>query len=93
MKKSLLKAAIAGVVAVGVSTVAQNAMAAGDKADMEKCAGVVKAGKNDCGTATHACAGQAKTDNAAGEWVYIPKGTCDKITGANVLQPKTDAKP
>ena len=40
---------------------------------MEKCAGIAKAGKNDCGTGKHACAGQAKADGGE-EWVYVPKG-------------------
>lgn len=51
--------------------------------EWEKCAGVVKAGKNDCGAidGSHACGGMAKTDNSANEWVYVPKGTCAKIGG------------
>ncbi len=49
----------------------------------EKCAGVAKAGKNDCGAldGSHLCGGQAKTDNSANEWVYVPKGTCEKLGG------------
>ena len=49
----------------------------------EKCAGVAKAGKNDCGSldGSHMCAGQATKDNDSNEWVYVPKGTCDQIGG------------
>lgn len=49
----------------------------------EKCAGVAKAGKNDCGSlnGTHGCAGQAKSDGDPNEWIYVPIGTCDKIGG------------
>ncbi len=47
----------------------------------EKCAGVAKAGKNDCGAASHSCAGQAKADNEPNEWVYVPAGTCEKMGG------------
>ncbi len=49
----------------------------------EKCAGVAKAGKNDCGAldGSHGCSGQASKDNDANEWVYVPKGTCEKIGG------------
>jgi uncharacterized membrane protein len=56
----------------------------------EKCAGVSKAGKNDCGAkdGSHACAGQAKADNLKTEWVYLPKGTCEKITGGAVVGEK-----
>lgn len=53
----------------------------------EKCYGVAKAGKNDCGTPEHSCAGQAKTDGDPQEWVYLPKGTCDKIVGGSTEKP------
>ncbi|RMG45161.1 MAG: DUF2282 domain-containing protein [Candidatus Dadabacteria bacterium] len=49
----------------------------------EKCAGVVKAGKNDCGAidGSHACSGMAKKDNSPNDWIYVPKGTCEKLGG------------
>jgi len=49
----------------------------------EKCFGVVKAGKNDCQTATTSCAGTAKKDAQADAWIYVPAGTCGKIVGAS----------
>jgi len=60
------------------------------KKSMEKCYGIVKAGKNDCANAagTHSCAGQAKVDNDPGEWVLTPKGLCDKIVGGST-EPKS----
>ncbi len=61
----------------------------GAKAGMEKCMGIVKAGQNDCGTSKHACAGQAKADADAEEWVYLPKGTCEKIPGGKVKPSKS----
>jgi uncharacterized membrane protein len=81
-KKTIMNAALAGVVALGMGTMADEAFAA--KAGFEKCAGIVKAGMNDCGTAKHDCAGQAKTDNDALEWIYVPEGTCEKITGSTL---------
>jgi uncharacterized membrane protein len=54
------------------------------KSDKEKCMGIVKTGMNDCGTSQHACAAQAKTDADAEEWIYLPKGTCEKIPGGVV---------
>jgi uncharacterized membrane protein len=54
---------------------------------MEKCAGIAKSGKNDCGTSKHSCAGQAKSDGGE-EWVYVPKGTCEKIVGGTVVATK-----
>lgn len=57
---------------------------AADKAPVEKCYGVVKAGKNDCQTAASACAGTATKDGQKDAWIYVPKGTCDKIVGASL---------
>jgi len=79
--------ALAGVVAAAVGAGSQPAEAA--KPDWEegwvKCAGVVEAGKNDCGNANHNCAGQAKKDRLPDEWVYLPKGACDKLAGGKVI--------
>ncbi len=49
--------------------------------ERERCYGVVRAGKNDCGTAAHACAGRARRDAERGEWLMLPAGTCMKIAG------------
>ncbi|MFT6153402.1 MAG: putative membrane protein [Crocinitomicaceae bacterium] len=56
----------------------------------EKCAGIAKAGNNDCGAldGSHGCSGLAKSDNLAIEWVYVPEGTCDKIVGGRVAKIK-----
>lgn len=50
---------------------------------MEKCYGIAKAGRNDCGTATHSCGGEAKVDSDKSEWILVPTGICDKIVGAS----------
>ena len=48
----------------------------------EKCYGVAAAGKNDCFTPRNSCAGTT-TENAERQaWIYVPKGTCEKIVGA-----------
>ena len=80
----LMNAALAGVLVLGLGAVVNEASAA--KEGFEKCAGVVKAGMNDCGTSAHACAGQAKADNDPEEWVYVPAGTCAKIAGGKVVE-------
>ncbi|MGV6826994.1 MAG: BufA1 family periplasmic bufferin-type metallophore [bacterium] len=56
----------------------------------EKCAGIAKKGMNDCGSldGKHACAGQSARDNDPQEWVYVPAGTCTKITGGRVAATK-----
>jgi len=76
-KTKMLHTAVAGLVALGL---AQGA-AAQDAKDKEKCYGIAKAGQNDCGTATHTCAGKAKKDNAPDEWKMVAKGTCEKLGG------------
>lgn len=81
----LINLAVTGLLALGL-TMSGNALA--DKAGFEKCAGVVKAGKNDRGTSGHSCAGQAKADRGADEWVYVPTGTCEKIVGGTVIVKK-----
>ena len=69
-----ISSALASVMALGLAGPA----AAQEK---EKCFGIAKAGQNDCGTATHACAGLAEKDNAPDEWKYVPAGTCTKLGG------------
>ena len=83
MKTPLL---IASALATALSfTVGPIAQATDDK---EKCFGIAKAGKNDCQTATHSCAGTATADAAGDSWIYVPKGTCDKLTGGS-MEPKS----
>lgn len=87
MKTSkIIVSAIAAAIGLSIST---GPALAADKP--EKCYGVVKAGKNDCGTAKHSCAGVSKADNAPDEWVFMPKGLCDKIVGGSTT-PKESAK-
>lgn len=54
------------------------------KNKLERCYGISKRGQNDCGTATHACASQAPSDNNAQEWIYVLKGNCTRITGGSL---------
>jgi len=78
-KRALIRSALAGVIAVGLGQA--QAQDSPSTAEREKCYGIAKAGQNDCGTATHACAGQAKKDKAPDEWKYVAKGTCTKLGG------------
>jgi uncharacterized membrane protein len=59
-------------------------IAAQAQGNTEKCYGVVKAGKNDCQTATSSCAGTSKKDAQADAWISLPKGACDKIVGGKL---------
>lgn len=79
-KPQLIAAAVA--VAVGSSlAMGGSALAADPK--MEKCYGVVKAGKNDCQTATSSCAGTSKVDGQKDAWVLVPAGLCARIVGGS----------
>lgn len=80
----VITTAIGSLFALGSLT----AGAAADKAPVEKCYGVVKAGKNDCQTASSACAGTATKDGQKDAWIYLPKGSCDKIVGASLKSGK-----
>ena len=82
-----LASALVGSMAISAVAVAQTGPAPKPEFKFEKCFGVVKAGKNDCQTATHSCAGSAKQDAAGDSWVYVPAGTCDKLVGGSV-EPK-----
>jgi uncharacterized membrane protein len=80
-------AAVAGLIALGSFALVSQTFAA-DKPDMEKCYGVAKAGKNDCASNGHACAGQSKADKNAAEWLSLPKGTCERLVGGSLTPPK-----
>lgn len=88
--KKTAKTLFAGLISAS-AVVATSALAVPDQpTHWEKCAGIAKAGKNDCGAldGSHGCAGQAVKDNLSQEWVYVPQGTCEKITGGTVKKVK-----
>jgi uncharacterized membrane protein len=80
--QQLIQSAIAGALALGLGTAAGDALA--QKADNEKCAGIVKAGKNDCGTSKASCAGTSTVDRDPEAWMYVPKGSCERIVGGTI---------
>jgi uncharacterized membrane protein len=90
MNNSLVKAAVAGALALGAAGVAFGQAAGGPAPKptfkAEKCYGVAKAAKNDCQTNSSACAGTSKKDNQADAWIYVPAGTCDKIVGGSTTK-------
>ena len=83
-KKQLHNMALAAVLSIGLGAVSGQALAADSKA-VEKCYGITKAGMNDCGGKglSHACQGQGKVAGNPKDWMYVLKGTCDKIVGGN----------
>jgi uncharacterized membrane protein len=85
-KQTVLKLAVTGVLALAGAAFTSSALAA-DEAK-EQCAGVIKAGKNDCATSMNQCHGHATADASPESWIYLPKGTCERIVGARVVKVK-----
>jgi uncharacterized membrane protein len=52
--------------------------------DHEKCYGVAKAGMNDCFTPSNSCGGTSARDGERGAWLYVPKGTCERLVGGSL---------
>lgn len=80
--------ALLSAIALSLGLAAQTQAAKPKWEGYEKCAGIVKKGMNACGTSKHNCAGHAAVDNDPEEWIYLPKGTCAKITGGNLKKKK-----
>ena len=90
-QNKVMQSTIAGILAFGATMVSTTASAVPDQPKFwEKCAGIAKAGMNDCGAldGKHGCSGQATKSNHPQEWVYVPKGTCAKIVGGKVAKIK-----
>lgn len=90
-KDLIIHTALSSVLALGLAAASPAGFAA--KGDLEKCSGIVKAGKNDCGSANNSCAGTARMDRDKEAWLLVPKGTCEKITGGVVADARPDNKP
>lgn len=89
--KNLVNTTLVGLVTLGAGLTVHSAQAVPDQPKFwEKCTGITKAGKNDCGAldGKHGCAGMAKKSSDRQEWVYVPKGTCAKIVGGKVAKIK-----
>lgn len=50
----------------------------------EKCYGIAKAGKNDCGWSGGSCAGSSKTAGNTEAWMFLPTGSCNRIDGGSL---------
>jgi uncharacterized membrane protein len=81
-RNDAIATAIGSLLALGTVTAGAGDMDKAAAKDKEKCYGVAKAGKNDCATSSHACAGHSKMDKDPTEWAYVPKGECEKMGGS-----------
>jgi uncharacterized membrane protein len=75
LKSIAIASAVGSLLALGSASISA------EEGAKEKCLGIAQAGKNDCGTGKHSCAGQATTDNSPEDWKYVPKGQCEKMGG------------
>jgi uncharacterized membrane protein len=82
----LLKLAVSSLLTLGAASVTSGALAA--EPETEQCAGIIKAGKNDCATSTNACHGHVETDSNPEAWIYLPKGTCERLVGGHLVTVK-----
>lgn len=79
MTATMLSATLLGA---SIASLEANALAKG----MEKCYGVVEAGKNDCATRTTSCAGSAKRNGQDDAFIAVPKGLCEKLVNGNLTK-------
>jgi uncharacterized membrane protein len=87
--KKIASAALASALSLGIAAAA-SAQSHPERPtySYEKCYGVARAGKNDCYTSTHSCGGTSKEDRDKSSWIYVPKGTCQKIVGGSLSEGK-----
>lgn len=90
MDSKITNIMLAGIVALGVLCTHRLALA-DDPQTMEKCYGIAKAGANDCEANSPSC-GKSMLDADPSYWIYLPKGTCDKIVGG-MTSMGTDTNP
>ena len=84
MSSNRFTAAAAITSLLGLSLAGAAAAEDAKRPPKEKCYGVVKKAQNDCASAAHSCSGEAKADGDKGEWMWVPKGTCEKIVGGSL---------
>jgi len=85
--RALVTSAMVAALSAPLLAGAQNPPAQTPKFDAEKCYGVAKAARNDCQTANSSCAGTSKRDRQGDAWIYVPKGTCERLADGS-LQPR-----
>lgn len=88
-KNSKIKSVMTAVLALTAISLNVNAAttattAASSNQNTEKCFGIVKAGMNDCAAGKSSCAGSSKKDKQGDSYIFLPKGTCNKIVGGSL---------
>jgi uncharacterized membrane protein len=85
--QSIRAAAIAAVTSLVAGAATAQVHPATPTYDHEKCFGIARAGKNDCGTAVNQCGGTSTKDGDPAQWMFVPRGTCEKISGGSLKPP------
>jgi len=80
----IVKSAMTSLIALTTATSLVNPAHSAAREKMEKCYSIVKTAMNDCQTATQSCAGSATKDKQPDAFIFLPKGTCNKIVGGNL---------
>jgi uncharacterized membrane protein len=84
----MVASALAALFSVPLVSAAQSGPAPTPTFEHEKCFGISRAGKNDCQTANSSCAGTSKRDKQGDAWIYVPKGTCDRVVDGSLQAKK-----
>ena len=84
----MVASAMVALFSVPLASGAQSGPAPTPKFEHEKCFGIAKAGKNDCQTANSSCAGTSKRDKQGDAWIYVPRGTCDRVVDGSLQAKK-----
>ena len=84
------KLLINGAVAAAITLAVVNSpIAEAKKGDMKKCYGISVAGQNDCAAGPGTtCAGTSTKDGQGNAWMFVAKGTCEKIVGGSLTAKK-----
>ncbi len=75
----LVKFALLGLTAISLAAVSTTAFSAKKKVKLEKCTGIVKAGKAD---------GKQVFNGKEVDWIFVPAGACEKFVDGVVIYEK-----
>lgn len=82
-KNNEIKKLALAILTASIAASSSNSIAAekSKPPETEKCFGVVKKGLNDCAGNDHPCQTQSTKDNDPNEFIYLLKGTCQRLVG------------
>lgn len=89
-KEKIIQSAMTAFLVLTTTHSALAASSTTESSSNEKCYGIVKAGMNDCATATASCAGSSTKEGQLDAFVFMPKGLCEKLVGGKL---KPEIKP